>query len=299
MIESTWDIIDQEPGVIAEKLQRTAAKQNGAKSSGLQQVWDLGYLHQYVDDIDIKKLKLSELVENAIIKTRAATGWRSADLTGVYVEYSFDFKYKDGKLSELLIRNFDTKVKKGKWSAFTSIPVLAEEFRHLCAARVLLLLRERVRALDSVPTTEVLHPDNGTKPKTTPLFITATKAHAPLKDQTIANKFKNGFLKNITDGEKKLSAKYKPHSCRNAVASTLSELQVPVNSIANHMQTSAENLTSTYITAVKRDWTLPRACAAKHEFLAAKLLLPYVHFQSGGDGKCKCDALLGTISFQE
>jgi hypothetical protein len=74
---------------------------------------------------------------------------------------------------------------------------------------------------------------------------------------------------------------------------------IDANNIASHMNTSAQNLQSTYITLVQREWQLPTACIAQQNFLAAKLLVPYAHYKAtGGDSTkaCSCNSLLGSVS---
>ena len=94
VVESTWHLI-HDPQVALQKLSKAAAKINvpQKKSVGEQAVWDLPYLHQYLDnaDVPLHKLKYIDLVETTILRLKAALGWRGADLTGLYADRSFKF----------------------------------------------------------------------------------------------------------------------------------------------------------------------------------------------------------------
>ena len=88
VVSSTWDVI-YNPETTLNKIKMAAAKENGAKSKGLASIWNLYYLHEYVHDIDVDGLdNLRDEMQNLIVKFRGATGWRSADLTGVFLEHS-------------------------------------------------------------------------------------------------------------------------------------------------------------------------------------------------------------------
>ena len=84
---------------------------------------------------------------------------------------------------------------------------------------------------------------------------------------------------------------------RNAVASALAAMGVPAASISALTLNSAATLEQTYIVPVDRDWAIPHACVDAQELLPAKLLLPFVHFDSTTKGKrkaktCGCSKLL-------
>ena len=302
---TTWDFIDNAgPGVL-DALKRKTKKTNGAKSTGLKEIWDLAYLFEYVDNEDFTKMSLTTLTDFVIMKIRGLTGWRSADLVGLFPDYSFDWTYDhadNSKITALRLRTYDTKVKKGVWSAYTTIPVLSNKYRFLCAVRAIRELLQRWGQLQ-VQAEEINNPDGPGKVSARPLLVCTKGGKViPYKQDTIGSKFKRAFLSNVTTKraglEIKLSELYKPHSCRNAVASALNDLSLSANTIAAHMNTSAQNLEATYITKVTRDWHLPLDCAAKHTEPAAKLLLPYVHYISTQDDRgqrCDCANLLGSI----
>ena len=306
-VTTTWDFIDNGAELMGDAIKRLTKKTNGAKSTGLKEVWDLAYLHEYVDGEDISKMKLSELADSVILKTRGLTGWRSADMAGIYPAFSFDWTYDqndNSKITALRIRTYDTKSKKGQWSAYTTVPVLAEKYKHLCAVRAILELLQRREQLP-LGDDEINNPDGPGKVKAKPFLVCKKPGgYYSYKEQTISSKFRDSssFLENVKmvrgDKDFQLSAVYKSHSCRNAVASTLNDMSVKTNTIAAHMNTTVQNLEGTYITKVVRDWDLPLGCASKHTEPAAKLLLPYVHYismKAANDGRCDCANLLGSI----
>ena len=303
-VTTTWDCIVNHSALMTGAIKRLTKKTNGAKSTGLKQIWDLAYLFEYVDGEDITKMKsLASVADSLIIKLRAVTGWRSADLTGLFPDYSFDWTYDpndSNKIVALRLRTYNTKTKKGVWSAYTTIPVLTNRYRHLCAVRA---LREFLKRWNKLKVTEVMinNPDGPGNVAAKPLLVyTTKKGVSPYQEQTISSKFKQAFLDNVRmvqgNSSLKLSALYKSHSCRNAVASTLNDFSVSTNAIASHMNTSVVNLESTYITKVVRDWSLPMECATKHTEPAAKVLLPYIHYiSSQNGGQCDCSNCLGSI----
>ena len=155
-VTTTWDFIDDTDGRVADAIKRLTKKSNGAKSTGRKEIWDLAYLFEYVDDQDINKMtKLTDLADSVILKLRGLTGWRSADVAGIYPKFSFDWTYDQDdntKIRALRIRTYDTKSKKGQWSAYTTVPVLAEKYKHLCAVRA---VQEFLRRWDRLQAPEL------------------------------------------------------------------------------------------------------------------------------------------------
>ena len=293
------------PGVITARITKTAKKQNGAKSNGRSDVWDLPYLFEYVDNEDIGEMELSDLTNFVITRLKGFSGWRSADLTGIYHEHSFDFIHDPAdttKVKALRVRTFSSKVQKGQWSRWLTLPVLHSRLKHICPVRALLKLISTTRGYD-LPTVAAQHPDTGARIEAKPLFIYKTRSgYAQLKADSVASKFRKLFLENVTTqrggNDIKLSMLYTAHTSRNAVASALNDMEVPANNIAAHMNTTADNLRSTYITTVLRDWELPRACIAHHELLAAKLAVPYAHYlatQGDASRACNCNDLFASV----
>lgn len=308
-ISTLWDFIDNVPGLVTNRISKAAAKSNGAKSTGKSDTWDIATLHQYVDGENIYAKELPAAQDFIISRVKAATGWRSADLAGLYHDFSFDYTYDpedNSKITAVKIRTYDSKVQKGRWSPWTSLPIFDVQYKHICAARALLYLCSKTRDLN-VAKTEILHPDSGKTVAATPLFVYKKQGnYLPLKNETIASKFKKTFLANVTTkrGQKECTLKdlYTAHSSRNAVASALNDMGVDSNNIASHMNTSVANLQNTYITSVIREWELPTACIAQQTFLAAKLLVPYAHYgatQGDLSKPCSCKNLLGSVSLSD
>ena len=75
-------------------------------------VWDLPYLHQYTADVNLDGLELGELTEHVILRIRGMTGWRSADLAGLFRDLSFQWSsaQPDGARAGVHVRLFNTKM---------------------------------------------------------------------------------------------------------------------------------------------------------------------------------------------
>ena len=86
---------------------------------------------------------------------------------------------------------------------------------------------------------------------------------------------------------------YGSHSGRKAVISALKLLNVPDTDIAAHVSCSVANLPncSKHIEEDGR-WHRPLQCLEAHEFLVAKLVIPFVHHTTSADGVCGCRSLL-------
>ena len=151
--------------------------------------------------------------------------------------------------------------------------------------------------------TSVTHPDTSAETQARPLLIwrharkQGAVIYKPLRPNTIAKYFDNAFLANVHHRDKPLRDAFKAHSVRNAVASALAAMGVPAASISALTLNSAATLEQTYIVPVDRDWAIPQACVDAQELLPAKLLLPFVHFDSTTKGKrkaktCGCSKLL-------
>jgi hypothetical protein len=108
-------------------------------------------------------------------------------------------------------------------------------------------------------------------------------------------------MANVAYADKHLSDSFKPHSCRNALASLLHSMSVPAASIAAHMQTTAESLQKTYIRPIVDPSTLPPQCLQLSDSLVIKLIIPFVHYKTSdaqGAG-CQCSLLFSKTSIEE
>ena len=314
VVTSTWDVI-YDPNTALKKLRMAAAKENGAKSKGLDRVWNLYYLHEYVHDIDVDSLEdFREEILDLVVKFRGATGWRSSDLMGVFLEHSITWVDADldtpNKRKGVFLRAWSIKQGQGRWTGSTFIPALSPEFKNLCLCHALRRVYDKVLNLgDKVSKVSAITPD-GEKTLLTPIFIfkegkrkkistsSTNEAYvfAPLKESTIANHFSEYFMQNT-----QATKGFKPHSCRNAVASLLHAMQVPAADIAAHMQTSAESLQATYIRTISDPYEpMPVKCIAEAAPLALKLWTAFVHHKTSEDGAtCSCAKLLSSKSSME
>ena len=314
VVTSTWDMI-YNPKTTLKKLKMAAAKENGAKSKGVERAWNLYYLHEYVHDISVDALDdLREEMMNLIVKFRGATGWRSADLTGVFLEHAITWvnagpEAPNGRAG-VLLRAWSIKQHQGKWTSSTFVPELPPDFKNLCLCYALRRVYNKVLALGSKVQQVSARTPDGNNVRLTPLFvfkvgkrkkITSSSSNEsynfmPLKESTIANYFSEYFTDN-TEAAKNS----KPHSCRNAVASLLHAMQVPTAEIAAHIQTSAESLQATYIRPISDPYEpIPVDCIAAAAPLALKLWTVFVHHKTSKDGSpCSCAKLISSNSSME
>ena len=314
VVESTWHVIHN-PQVALQKLSKAAAKLNVPRKKGADDgaVWDLPYLHWYLDnaDVPLRKLKYIELVKTTILRLKAALGWRGADLAGLYEDHSFKFdEPHSGKPRVMHVRTFGAKTNKNAWSAFSAVPELPDDWADLCAVRAVSELRRRNADL-SIEQVEVPDPDSkrGVRVVASPLLLGVPSkrakrsrdgkpVHKALQGTTINSKFKSAFLANVVtdeDSGRTLAHDHGPHSSRHAVACALRDMNVSMDLTARHMATTTGSLRSNYTTqAVDREWELPMECVEKQSYLVAKLLVPYVHYVSlekSNNGRCACAQL--------
>ena len=327
VVSDFWSIVDN-PATLINKLKQAAAKLNGGKNKKLSRSWNLFYLHDYVHDIKVDDMDFHELTMNVCVKMRGALGWRSADLTGISIEHSFQWRSAPAEQADsapthndgVFIRAWSIKQKQGSWSQSTWVPRLNQQFKDLCMVYAVELLINKIKDFDAAQRPSVEMDGQAT----TPLFCYVKKVRQAagddpvptlfaLRENTIANYFKKYFLDQVADAgyaennlldansSIKLSAQYDAHSCRNAVASLLAAEHVPTVDIAGHMLCSADNLTSTYISPIVDPSDYPAACLAAHSALALKLLVPFIHHKSKDDATntCKCSELTSKASSEE
>ena len=315
VVSSTWDVI-YNPETTLNKIKMAAAKENGAKSKGLSSIWNLYYLHEYVHDIEVDGLEtLRDEMQNLIVKFRGATGWRSADLTGVFLEHSITWIDADentpNQRAGVFLRAWSIKQGQGKWTAATFVPELPPDYKDLCLCYAIKQAQAKILSLGNKVKQVRARTPSGLEANLTPLFIyqhgksrkviskdKAKKADSyfPLKEGTIANYFDQYFINNT-----EAAIGFNAHSCRNAVASLLHAMGVPTAEIAAHMQTSAESLQRTYICTITEPYEpLPRKCIDAAAPLALKLWTAFVHYKSAKEGSsCSCAALISSNSSME
>ena len=136
-------------------------------------------------------MKLPDLTNFVITRLKGFSGWRSADLTGIFHEHSFDFIHDPAdtnKVKALRVRTFSGKVQTVRWSRWITFPVtvLHSRLKHICPARALPKLISTTRGFD-LPTVSPQHPDTGAQIQAKPLFIDKTRSgYAQLKADSVA-----------------------------------------------------------------------------------------------------------------
>ena len=302
VVRSTWDLLDN-PEAVSDKLVKAAGKINKAKGKAVMSVWDIPYLHQYINEPTSDDSGLRDVVEDTILVVRAVTGWRSADLVGLFSDVGVTFldAQAGGAQAGVELRLWSTKAYQNKWSPAVFIPRLHTRYSKLCVCaaieRLTKLLEGRHVQLSSVrsPT------DGKTSVSARPLFVFEPSKAAvqrgelellPLKGTTIGTYFKRAFLQNMTaaDSGTTYDNLYTAHTARHAVASSLADMGVATSAISTLTLNSTGTLDSTYICPVLREWAVPQVCVRAQQYLSAKLLVPYVHWHStGGDESKACD----------
>lgn len=240
-------------------------------------------------------------IERAIMLVRGLTGWRSADLLGLFAHHSFRFvdDHRVTNTHGVYVSLYDTKAKKHKWSAPVFFPRLHDDYASLCLYRLFRDFHLFIDKLD-IQTVEVFDHD-GKRTKAKPLFICqdgGKKKFKAMSQGTARNYFGRAFLDNVTDRGGDVYAKhFAPHSARHAVASALADMGAISTSISKLTLNSPATLEGTYIMAVDRTWEIPRDCAAAQQLLPVRLLTPYVHWHSTKDGakECACAKLLQQV----
>ena len=309
MVSSTWDLIDS-PATLLAKLPKAASNINSAGAPKQQHIWDLAYLHQYFFDPEPAAssdlpARLRAATERVICLAKGATGWRSDDLAGIYIDSGLSFKWHSGAGSNgLYLRHFDAKAKQKQWSPFLFIPRLTSKYQAICLCSAIEQLCALIAGLQ-VTKLEVRSPNKASaKIMATPLLLwapkkksNATVALQPLASGTISNYFAKAFMDNVTMkqlDDRTLAAVFEKHSSRHAVASALRDMGVDTSRISQVTMNSPNTLTSTYFRTVLRDWDLPKQCIAAigHSQPVALLLVPFVHYHSiltkSSDRSCDC-----------
>jgi hypothetical protein len=300
VVKHTWELMyDTEARL--HKMSQAASKINNPKSRAYQMIWDIPYLHQFVHELPVPAHKNTiAYMERAIMVIRGLTGWRSADLLGLFAHHSMNF-VDDPRVSAthgVHVSLFDTKSTKNKWTAPVFFPRLHDDYASLCVYR---LMRDIQIVVDdrNVAKIKILERGSSKSALATPLMICQNGSRAKFKQMsggTVRNYFGRAFLDNVQDGDKgKYSASYAAHSCRHAAASALAEMGNIAVSISRLTLNSPAALEQSYIMPVERTWDIPQACVDKQKYLCVKLLVPYVHWHSTqGDSskKCACDKLV-------
>ena len=170
------------------------------------------------------------------------------------------------------------------------------QFKSLCLVFLIETILERSNRFPFVMLS--VKNDKGEDIEDVSLFTSEAKKDqaVPLKATTINTKVTQGFFSQIRIPEfsdtETLNKIFGPHSTRHAVASALNEQNVPLERIANHLQTTTESLQSSYLVPVHKKWKIPK-CVEKAEHIVHKLLIPFTHsqYEDGEKAECKCSEL--------
>ncbi len=151
-----------------------------------------------------------------------ATLWRDLIYDFVRGPTSAIFDYGQRQRKRILaVAN--SKKKKNAWSGWTNVPQLPDKYKTLCAVRATEALIEKIKKF-KVTTTTIKSPDDaGANIEDVALFLAKparnakNRAWKPMKDSTIASKFKAAFLDNVSNhGGDVLSKSHNAHTSRHA-----------------------------------------------------------------------------------
>ena len=276
---------------IAQMMSVSAARQNRPKSSKYSSIFDLCYVFEnfFIEEIPSS---YKDLTQHTIIVAKAVLGWRGDDLSGVTRNQGI--KMIEGGMN---IRFFDGKINKKRWSGWTFVPKLRDEqFKSLCLVTLVETIFEKSNNFPFEPIS--VQNDKGEDIEDVALFTSeAKKGNAiPLRSTTINTKVMQGFFSQISLGEfsktETLDKHFSAHAMRHAVASALAKQNVPIEKVANHLQTTTQSLQQTYVLPVQTKWKIPK-CVDDAEHLVHKLLIPFTHSQyvDGEKVHCKCSEL--------
>ena len=304
VVTSTWDLL-YNPDILITKIKKAAGKVNKPSQKQEKMTWDLAYLWLYIggdncgspDTANIFGEDFKSLMEETICLVKGATGWRSDDIAGMYLDYSLQFTALG-----VYISNYDSKVGQRVHSTPFFLASLSPEFARIDVVCALRRVNDYVTAHKSEYKLSEIKDKHGNDAKAAPLFTHfKSKFYFALKSATIGNYFKRAFLDNVSDGpdSKPLSADHTPHTSRHAVASLLSDMGVATSAISTLTLNKPATLAGTYIIQVFRSYKLPEECIKAQKQLHLKLLIPYVHWHTStkdGDknaveGSCRCSAL--------
>ena len=260
-----------------KKLITAAGKFNKPKSRKYNVMWDLHDGFNYVFTMFDTPRTYKQHVEQFIVVFRLMSGWRSADLAGIFRSNSIERK-EDG----YFIRNFSSKTRKGKWSEYSFFPRISNKtYKTFCVPSRIDAILKASKNFDVVT---VWAGDKWNTPLLTQAIPSDDGKYSQLSVSSIKQKVRDTFLDvwvPDTTSVKSLHGRgYGPHSLRHANASAMKPLGISYADAARHQQTSQQSLEGTYVTQVLSDWEIPLDCVSKHDSIVKKLLIPFVHYHS-------------------
>ena len=217
---------------------------------------------------------------------KAFTGWRSSDLSGITIKLGL----RETACGGWLVRFWDGKTGKNKWSGWVQLPMLAERYAHLCVVR--LIARVRKLAAGAEAGVVQVRDDNGKETDDFPLFAYNDKNEVlwPLSEKTIGKKVKTDM--ELVLGE---DTTHTAHDFRHAVASQLADMAVAEKTISEHLQVSWNTIKKTYAVPVEREFKLPVECLKAADSVVHKLLIPWIHSRAVEGGRCDCAGVLSNL----
>ena len=194
------------------------------------------------------------------------------------------------------IRHFGGKTNHNRWSSYVFVPRLRKQYKNICVVYAMELIVRKTASMNLVLM------DLPGFPKQRPFFMKMVGIpqgkgepclFTALSTNSVANKFRDYFLAVVEDTDAgdgtMLSGSFSQHTVRHAVASLLADMEVPAASVAAHLHVTEHTLRANYTVPTRSTWEIPRKCVQRHESLAAKLLVPFVHWHSTSKGrKCAC-----------
>ena len=275
------------------KQKYVAAHLNKPKGRKYSEIYDNGYLIQFL----LTEVKMSEINSfqekqyHLILLFRTFLGWRGEDLCGIGIKHGLA-KTPEG----YRVRFFGSKVNQNKWSNWSDIRYLAQDFRMCCICSWIdEVLSTRESLLYSYEQLKIEEFKVGQASTDFPLFSflkypPGGKKNPPtgLKKYSAdtINSISCTFLSSITTGpgdDDNLNAQFSGHSFRHSLASYLHDIGVDHLVIADWMQTKVQSLEKSYITQISEEWARPFDCikwqlSRPKPSIQALVLIPVVHY---------------------
>jgi hypothetical protein len=143
-VRSTWATL-YDPSFVLKKVGVAAGKLNRPKTKKHQVIFDLSYVWHLFDESEnglpftTSVYNQFQLTQRTICLVKGITGWRAADLAGIWLPTSLRWT-----ATGVFVQNYDTKSRQKVWSPPVFIPALAPEYNSVSAYFHLKMLSDRL-----------------------------------------------------------------------------------------------------------------------------------------------------------